>query len=103
MTKNVSNMNYGDHQPIMTNAHTPTPWHFWDEKTQGRPRPEGYDLAKLIGADGQVIISFYGGEGKFALGKDKIDVKNAEFIVHACNAHDDLVAALEEFEIKQCP
>ncbi len=72
-------------------SHTPTPWMWWNKATG---RPKGYDLAHLLGDGGaEFIFSTYGGAGNKALGSSLRQIANAEFIVRACNAHDELVKA----------
>lgn len=58
----------------MTTQHTPTPWHVWSQGLETKVR-SGVDLN---------IASTHGISSK----------DNAAFIVRACNAHDELVAAL---------
>lgn len=59
---------------MMTELHTPTPWHHTGKAT-------------LRGADGDYIATLEN-NGRRA--------GNAAFIVRAVNAHDELVAALKE-------
>ncbi|MFG1413416.1 hypothetical protein V5G24_20100 [Xanthobacter sp. VTT E-85241] len=70
-------------------AHTSTPWDFCDEAT------ENDNFARTI----------YGPRGDYdALAIARVDQNgahnDAEFIVRACNAHDDLVAALRDLVIE---
>jgi hypothetical protein len=70
---------------------TPGPWRWWDRKSR---RPEKYDLAKLYGADGSLILTMYGGEGADALGDDSRDRANARLIAAAPNLKDGCNALL---------
>lgn len=68
--------------------HTPTPW-----KTGHR----GDNTLAIYGRSNKTPISVFhdeGGEFPEYFDKKRKDA-NAEFIVRACNVHDDLVAALE--------
>ena len=80
-----------------TAKHTLGLWKWWDEKSVS-PRPDKYDLAKLETVDGHQIFTIYGGAGIEALGKSPQAKANAAFIVRACNAHEDLLAACEALE-----
>src|SRR5258706_13213672 len=63
-------------------AHTPTPWE-WDGT------PWNYDNTQespWIISDSEAVLT----------GEIKCSHANAEFIVRACNAHDDLLAACKE-------
>lgn len=83
----------------MTETHTPTPWKGkhqgkflsteWTAEKEGRARG-GCTTAVPIKA-GKQTIALVVSEGWDDTGLEA----NAEFIVQACNAHDDLVAALE--------
>lgn len=61
--------------------HTPTPWHWKRYKTS-----MGKMMATIGGSDrlGAMIAC--------------VKPENAEFIVRACNAHEELLAALEALE-----
>lgn len=72
--------------------HTPMPWRWWDRKSRPNPRPKNYNLAHLYGPGGTTILTMYGGEGNRALGSEPEDIANAEFIIRACNSHDELLA-----------
>lgn len=73
-------------EPTMTNSgRTAGPWH-----TERFGENTIYISAKKIHIAGMVR---YGSE---PLGKDGYEQANAEFIVLACNSHDDLVAALRK-------
>lgn len=62
--------------------HTPTPWFLSGSGIRIRDKsPEGNDIAWA--------------EPNFAGGFDDVSRANAAFIVRACNAHEELVAALE--------
>ena len=76
-------------------GHTPTPWEWWSKDYAPHPRPKNYDLAHLYGANGDCVLTMYGGAGNLALGKSPEDIANAAFIVLACNAHADLLAACQ--------
>ena len=69
----------------MTTKHTPTPWEITNS---------GYDdnlIYKIqIGTSARTIAYAYSSDGD----KQREQVANAAFIVHACNMHDELVAAL---------
>ena len=62
-------------------AHTPTPWHLTDAYTD-KPFEPLIASARGDGISSDIIAG--------------ASPDNAAFIVRACNAHDDLVAALEE-------
>jgi len=62
--------------------HTPTPWHTEPGDIPG--------TLSIRGPNGQAIASF--GNQRRWLSTTEV-VANAEFIVRACNAHDDLLAA----------
>jgi hypothetical protein len=64
-----------------SNKHTPLPWRFGDNVGK-RPTWEYVE-----GQDGQAIC---------LIGQTSDGEANAAFIVRACNAHEDLVAALSE-------
>lgn len=65
--------------------HTPTPWEIWTSNSHTRiTGPDGQDggvLCAVIARDGLPVVS--------------VRSNDAAFIVQACNAHDDLVEALE--------
>lgn len=63
------------------NQHTPVPWD--TEPTAGHDR---HGQSAIYGEDGKDIAIVYDGQA------------NAEFIVRACNSHDDLLAALKGAE-----
>lgn len=72
-----------------TATHTPTPWIVFDAS------------ARYPGIDGQndttVVVHGYDGEACGVRGSvHATALANAAFIVRACNAHDELVAALKE-------
>lgn len=81
--------------------HTKTPWKI------GAPHPNNA-CAYIVDADGREVATLYGGSdpgGQNEMGhwvRQPIRDANAAFIVRACNAHDELVAALKrvayEFE-----
>jgi hypothetical protein len=71
--------------------HTPTPW--------------GYDLNHTIAAvlpdDEEWGVTVCQVAGEYGIGRGKVseeDKANAEFIVRACNSHDDMLKALEAIE-----
>lgn len=74
--------------------HTPTPYAMRDDNPDlivlGETEPSGWVNIQRINPDGtpSTIASAYGEPYE-------INKANAEFIVTACNAHDELVAALE--------
>jgi siroheme synthase (precorrin-2 oxidase/ferrochelatase) len=74
----------------MSNTHTPLPWQVEDNL----PPEEGTLLiyAPNAGDGWHQIVAFVGDMENV----DGEDLANAAFIVHACNSHDDLVAALQE-------
>jgi hypothetical protein len=85
-----------------TTQHTPTPWTFND--TDGTIRADANSVSDQMGDYRGSIIA----DLKPALGCDEWTGSareharaeteaNAAFIVRACNAHDDLVAALSAF------
>ena len=67
----------------METSHTPGPW-----KQHATP---GKIYASVRGADGRCVADC-------GSRSDVIAQANAEFIVRACNAHDDLLEALEACE-----
>lgn len=67
----------------MPNLISPSPWNWWDTTTPGQPRPEKYDLARLIAADGSRVWGCYGGAGDLALGKTPRDMANARLVMNA--------------------
>lgn len=80
--------------------HTPGPWHLRTAngrlpvvRESKRPHGEASHYRAVIGSGdtlgGPVIVDL-----DFGYGKPE-DQANAEFIVRACNAHDDLLAALK--------
>ena len=75
--------------------HTKTPWKI------GAPHPNNA-CAYIVDADGREVATLYGGSdpgGQNEMGhwvRQPIRDANAAFIVRACNAHDELVAALKE-------
>ena len=71
---------------IMTAKHTPTPWHV------GTTRK---DATTVLCHQG-ILAEVYG--------RRSDREADAAFIVHACNAHDELVAALEVIAgVLECP
>ena len=69
-------------------GHTPIPWKlFIDERVDYPGRTEFYISGYNIGTDDKEVVGL---EGILADQKE-----DAEFIVRACNAHDNLVSALE--------
>jgi hypothetical protein len=66
-------------------AHTPTPWQYDEDALHVFVNGSGVE------GDGAVICEVWPG---FGSGESKEREANAAFIVRACNAHDDLVAAL---------
>ena len=60
--------------------HTPGPCKWWDEATE---RPAQYDLAQLLGKDGEHIFTMYGGAGEKALGNSTKGRANARLIAAA--------------------
>lgn len=64
----------------MTNKHTPTPWVLEDRRKRG----EGFSIKSPTAHYSSCLVAHYIGEN------------DANFIVRACNAHDDLVAALKD-------
>lgn len=70
--------------------HTQTPWRVTDGTTiKEDSRP--------ISEDGVLIASACGYSNSGFFPSDEEGLANAEFIVRACNAHDELVAALQRF------
>lgn len=63
-------------------AHTPGPWHLNERH------------AEIHGPDEDSLADCVGGNS-FSFEQNRI---NAAFIVRACNAHDDLLAALHDIE-----
>lgn len=79
----------------MTQKHTPTPWKI-DTALDGKP---------IIFADadgGHVVCQMAYERGENDYGAFTNHEINAEFIVRACNSHDDLVAALEQINVLAC-
>ena len=70
-------------------AHTRTPWAYHKSKSGASHRI--WDTSNAAGGIVEILPRFTFGEKQ--PGAEAI--ANAEFIVRACNAHDDLVAALE--------
>ena len=68
----------------METSHTPGPW-----KQHATP---GKIYASVRGADGRCVADC-------GSRSDVIAQANAEFIVRACNAHDDLLEALQRAEL----
>lgn len=68
-------------------AHTPTPWREGNEPTGSIVADE-----PVPGLDGSDDTDFYGGH----LVAESVTPSNREFIVRACNAHDDLLAAAQD-------
>lgn len=67
----------------MKTPHTPTPWRIVETNL---------GLA-IVGADIEDLAALP--QGKWGPGSAEQKKANADFIVRACNAHDDLLAALE--------
>ena len=70
----------------MSTAHTGLPWMVSEDRTTIRYDVSAYQWTKF----GEFVASTKD-EGQ----TPDIDAANAEFIVRACNAHDDLVKALQ--------
>ena len=81
----------------MTQKHTPLPWEL-DPEGKSRVYTEGYDnmiphyrILGVIGGKAGRTVADVGGW------RDRLNAKaDASFIVQACNAHEDLLAAVEE-------
>lgn len=74
--------------------HTPTPW-VYEHRSGDHPENSngGWGAIGLWGADhNQVLGTDVGWDGGFREPSDE----DAAFIVHACNAHDELVAVLKD-------
>jgi hypothetical protein len=95
----------------MNAPHTPTPWSVEavrNEGDYGDGGPDcrsGFDSFSVVDASGRVVADTLNSDHRICLVQDECDEdgmrawdeqgqKNAAFIVRACNAHDDLVAAL---------
>ena len=70
-------------------THTPGPWRLVTKPYEGWTQSRGF-LGQIVGADDTVI---YHGPSSF---QALVGDANAERIVLCVNAHDDLVAALQE-------
>lgn len=83
----------GVNWPNVTPAatHTPTPWKVHPTVNQHR-----YNAALDFGPSGIAVGVVWGPFEKRAM--DAETEANAAFIVRACNAHDELVAALKDAE-----
>ena len=79
-------------------AHTSGPW-MWT--TTGPHMADDYTQPYAISEHGKanLIAGVFGD----VQGGDDIAQANAEFIVRACNAHDDLLAALKTVIANHCP
>lgn len=66
--------------------HTATPWSWWTSNSHAR-------LTGADGRDGGVISASISSDGMAVVNVSPAD---AAFIVRACNAHDQLVAALKK-------
>ena len=76
----------------MNTKHTPTPWVVGGRAKLGASIAPG-ETPRIWAPDGAIAdISIHRMLGD---GTSKRELANANFIVRACNAHDDLVAALE--------
>ncbi len=64
--------------------HTPTPWFSSADGCIGTTE------------DGFNPIPHYSGMVEMAYYKEPLALANAEFIVRACNSHDEMIAAVEE-------
>lgn len=82
----------------MTQLHTPTPWDInafnMTSIIKVKPGPDSKGNTYIDGRH-SVKIANVMGEDDMTWGERHA---NAEFIVRACNAHDDLVNALNEIE-----
>ena len=67
--------------------HTKLPWHVGMKPGPMIYGPKGEQIADMLEANGEADLFPYVEENR----------ANAAFIVRACNAHEDLVAALEKF------
>lgn len=67
-------------------THTPTPWRWWTSNSFLRLSSD------VTGKDGDVLSAVTQGEDDPVL---NISDADAEFIVRACNAHDELVTAAD--------
>jgi hypothetical protein len=65
-------------------SHTPTPWEVCTSNSHTR-------ITEKYGVDGGVVSATIASDRMAIL---RIKQEDAEFIVRACNAHDELVAAL---------
>ena len=72
--------------------HTPTPWKW---------KIHHDEWAELLGADGATVFDDGSAAGEYSQ-QINPDSADAEFIVLAVNAHDDMLAALECAEIAMC-
>lgn len=70
--------------------HTPNPWRF-GRVTKGKYRGD-FAIIPVNAHTGEVSGPAF---CYLAKGREDIQLANAEFIVRACNAHDDLVRALK--------
>lgn len=76
-------------------THTPTPWQLagiTTERLQGNQRSIEADFIH-IEAEGYTAG---GGIGMVHNKPNGVGMANAQFVIQACNAHEELVAALEE-------
>ena len=88
----------------MTSEHTPTPWHFCPEEYSGLDivRSNGSRTIPAAAITGRSPTD--GGEGWHyiaAMNSHTESAADAEFIVRACNAHDDLLSVavmLDQFD-----
>ena len=70
--------------------HTPGPWHV-GEVEEIDPEDSQENGINIMSAEGYYIAGVIGGFS------DGVQEANAAFIVRACNAHDELVAALRAY------
>ena len=77
----------------MNTKHTPTPWIVGGKAKLGAPLAPG-ETPRIWANDGASIadISI---RRKIGDGTSQQELVNADYIVRACNAHDELVATLE--------
>ena len=80
----------------MNTKHTPTPWVVGGKAKLGAPLAPG-ETPRIWANDGASIadISI---RRKIGDGTSQQELVNADYIVRACNAHDELVAALKLLE-----
>lgn len=73
---------------MVSQEHSPLPWHWWYAELDGDPVMDGAHTATLDDANGSSVV--------FHEARWRIDQDDAEFIVRACNSHYELLAALKD-------